>query len=222
MPTDYIPAPDDTFATFAARFTSTVTAAPANYGLTTQQSGNLTAAADDWTSAFTGFRGAEDAFHGATVTKDETRTAYETLIRSGAQSIQRNPAVSDDMRTAAGLPIYKDTRTATSVPSTTPTLQKVDSSSRAILRLFFVDSATPTKRVKPDGVMYCEIREQIGGAAPVNPDTMAFLASETRTPYRADFEPEEVGKTVYFALRWVNTRGEHGPWSEIFTEVVPG
>ena len=68
----------------------------------------------------------------------------------------------------------------------------------------------------------CEIREQIGGTAPLNPNTMSMLAMETRFPYRADFEPGDVGKTVWFALRWINTRGEHGPWSQIYPATVPG
>ncbi len=32
-----------------------------------------------------------------------------------------------------------------------------------------------------------------------------------RMPYRADFEPEDIEKRLYFAFRWLNTRGESGP-----------
>ncbi|MBC8096333.1 MAG: hypothetical protein H7Y43_11015 [Akkermansiaceae bacterium] len=56
----------------------------------------------------------------------------------------------------------------------------------------------------------------------MNPNAMAFLAIETRTPYRADFEAGDVGKTVYFAFRWLNTKGQPGPWSQIYSAVVPG
>ena len=112
-------------------------------------------------------------------------------------------------------------RTPVAVPTTTPTLQKADVSTRAIVRLFIADSTTPDRRAKPAGVQGAEIREQIGGTAPVNPETMAFLAVETRPPYRADFEATDIGKTVYFALRWQNTRGETGPWSQIFSAVIP-
>ena len=51
---------------------------------------------------------------------------------------------------------------------------------------------------------------------------MAFLAMETRAPYRADFEAPDAGKTVYFAFRWVNTTGKPGPWSQIYSAVCPG
>jgi hypothetical protein len=67
----------------------------------------------------------------------------------------------------------------------------------------------------------CEIREQIGGTAPTNPNTMAFLATESRMPYRADFLPEDVSKTVYFALCWVNRKLEPGPRIQIYSAIVP-
>jgi hypothetical protein len=44
---------------------------------------------------------------------------------------------------------------------------------------------------------------------------MPFLALDTKTPYRADLDPNDVGNTAYYAMRWVNTRGNPGPWSEI-------
>ena len=92
---------------------------------------------------------------------------------------------------------------------------------RAILRLFIVDAATPDSRAKPAGVQGCEIREQVGGTAPVDPNAMTFLAIETRMPYRADFDAMDIGKTAYIALRWLNTRGEPGPWSAIFNATIP-
>jgi hypothetical protein len=50
---------------------------------------------------------------------------------------------------------------------------------------------------------------------------MAYLANESRTPYRADFEAEDIGKMVYFACRWVNSRHEPGPWSQVCSAIVP-
>lgn len=50
---------------------------------------------------------------------------------------------------------------------------------------------------------------------------MPLLGMAGRAPYRADFAPETIGQTVYFALRWINTHGETGPWSEVFSAVVP-
>ena len=37
---------------------------------------------------------------------------------------------------------------------------------------------------------------------------------------RTNFRVADGGKTAGYMLRWVNTRGEKGPWSEITTATV--
>ena len=53
-----------------------------------------------------------------------------------------------------------------------------------------------------------------------NPATFGFLTMTTKPTFRAGFSPAKGGKrwgaAIYMA-RWVNTRGEKGPWSEIAT-----
>jgi hypothetical protein len=36
-----------------------------------------------------------------------------------------------------------------------------------------------------------------------------------------DFEEEDRGKTFWYAVRWENTTGLKGPWSEIRSAVIP-
>ena len=144
-----------------------------------------------------------------------------SACRAAAVVINGNSATSNQDRMDAGLTPRSDTRTPAAAPTTPPTLQKLDVSTRAIIRLFFADSTTPDKRAKPAGVHGCDIREQTGGTAPTDPEAMAQVAIETRTPYRADYEITDIGKTVYFALRWLSTRGDPGPWSAFFSAVVP-
>ena len=42
----------------------------------------------------------------------------------------------------------------------------------------------------------------------------------TRPSFRAEFKAGEGGKTAVYMARWVNTRGEKGPWSEITAATV--
>jgi hypothetical protein len=37
---------------------------------------------------------------------------------------------------------------------------------------------------------------------------------------RADFRAGDGGKTAVYMVRWVNTQGEKGPWSEVTTATV--
>jgi hypothetical protein len=42
----------------------------------------------------------------------------------------------------------------------------------------------------------------------------------TKPAIRADVRPGDGGKTAVYMVRWVNTQGEKGPWSEITTATV--
>jgi hypothetical protein len=42
----------------------------------------------------------------------------------------------------------------------------------------------------------------------------------TKPSFRADFRAADARKTAVDMLRWVNTRGETGPWSEVTTVTV--
>lgn len=51
---------------------------------------------------------------------------------------------------------------------------------------------------------------------------MHFLGLDTATPYLASYGQEDGGKTAYYRARWVGTRGQLGPWSEVVEATVVG
>ena len=53
-----------------------------------------------------------------------------------------------------------------------------------------------------------------------DPAALTFLTMTTRARFRAEFKAGEGGKAAAFMARWVNTRGEKGPWSEIAPATV--
>jgi hypothetical protein len=53
-----------------------------------------------------------------------------------------------------------------------------------------------------------------------DPTNFTFLTMTTKPSFRATFKPAEEGKTAIYMARWVNTRGEKGPWSEVATATV--
>ncbi len=42
----------------------------------------------------------------------------------------------------------------------------------------------------------------------------------TKTAFATDYPAAAGGKTAVYMLRWVNTRGEKGPWSEVAAATV--
>ena len=59
-----------------------------------------------------------------------------------------------------------------------------------------------------------------GGDAPKDASELTYLATNTRASYTATFEGADAGKTAWYWLRWVNTRGECGPWGSPVSAMV--
>ena len=222
MNLDYIPEPDIPFNIWVTTFYTWVNSHGTSHGLDASQITAFTTAWNGWNTNWTDFQTKEAAFHTATQDKDSAREIVESMARALAAIIQKNPNTTNGDREAAGLTIPKTGRTPSPTPTTRPLLVETDTSIRATLRLICADSETPTSRAKPAGVLGMQIREQIGGTAPVDPETMQFLALATRIPFTVHFDAGDVGKTVYFALRWDGKNGQPGPWSQIYSAVIPG
>lgn len=120
-----------------------------------------------------------------------------------------------------GLTVKTGTRTPVAKPATCP-VGKIDFSARKQHTIYFYDEGSPHSRAKPDGVHGCEIYMKIDGEAPKLVSELTYLATCTASPYVATFDGTQAGKTVYYWLRWVNTRGEAGPWSSVISANVVG
>ncbi|HEV7858837.1 MAG TPA: hypothetical protein VGO91_09435, partial [Pyrinomonadaceae bacterium] len=68
----------------------------------------------------------------------------------------------------------------------------------------------------------CEIWSKIGDPAPSDPSQLHFMGLDTSTPYMVQFGGEDAGKTAYYMLRWVNSKGEQGPWSQTASATITG
>lgn len=217
MSDDYIPRPDDGFAHFAVQFITYAGNNTAACKMVTADITELGAVVNPWSDAWAAYLAAKVTFDEALVAKDAARAAAEPVLREKSGAVQANPAVADEARVGLGLPIHKTTRTPVPPIETHPVLVRVDNE-HLLQRLWFADQTTPGSRAKPKGAAYCEIRELLvapGGAAPTNPDAMQYLANDSKSPYRNDLDPGDVGKTAYYAVRWVNTTGQPGPWGLI-------
>src|SRR5207302_8223959 len=125
--------------------------------------------------------------------KDDERDSLVALVRALVAQLQASPIVTDAQRQALGLTVRATTRTASPTPTSHP-VATVDTSKRLQHTIAFGDEATPGSRAKPDGVSGCEIWIKIGEPAPVDPSELKYLATDTRTPYLAEFDGADAGK----------------------------
>jgi hypothetical protein len=117
-----------------------------------------------------------------------------------------------------GLPIHKTTRTRAKIADKAPWVEVLTN----ILRhLIFVYGTSRTDRAKLEDQHGMELVYVVGGERPVDISQLIHSVFDTRSPLDIEFTEEERGKVVWFAVRWENTRGEKGPWSEIYFAIIP-
>jgi hypothetical protein len=154
-----------------------------------------------------------------TFTKNNARKEYEKPLRLLVKNLESNPRVSDEDRRGMGLIIPSSTKKVIPAATTYP-LSTADSSTIRLLKIFFRDSESSSK-AKPYGVHGAEIRWNILETPPVTVKDLTISNFDTRSPFTLEFEDDQRGKTVWFCLRWENTKGEKGPWSEISSAIIP-
>ena len=53
-----------------------------------------------------------------------------------------------------------------------------------------------------------------------DPASFSFLTLTTRPTVRSEFRVADGGKMAVYMLRWVSTRGDKGPWSDVAKATV--
>jgi hypothetical protein len=152
-------------------------------------------------------------------TKNNARKEYEKPLRLLVKNLESNPRVSSEDLRSMGIVIPSSSKKINPAPTTYP-LPTVDSSIIRQVKILFRDNAS-SSRAKPHGVHGVEVKWSILETPPVNVKDLTTSSFDTRSPLTLEFEEEQRGKTVWFCLRWENTKGEKGPWSEIGSAIIP-
>lgn len=209
---DYIPGPDASFQAWQSNFVTYANANLAALGLTAADMTPITAAQTTWATAFPAHVAAVNAAKAAKQTKDEARAAYIAVIRPLVRRLQASAQVTDAEKAALGITVAA-TPSPIGPPTTAP-ICTIECGNRLQQTLRFVDSATPTRKAKPAGVLGVEIWNKVGTTPPSGEGDLRFVAVDTSAPYVMNFDAADGGKTNYVWMRWVSPTGERGPWSE--------
>ena len=152
--------------------------------------------------------------------KNNADDDLQTIMRTIFGDIPDSALTSTD-RSTLNLPEHSNSHTPAPVPTSAP-VATIDSGNRLEHSISVVDENTPTSRAKPDGVRGCQVWEKIGAPAPVSATDLIFVAETTKSPFVNHFNGADAGKMVYYWMRWVNTRGEVGPWSTMVSATIGG
>ena len=218
---DYLPQADAAFDKWVKNFLGYLPTHLADFGLVAADITLLTAAGATWSPAFAANTPAQAAAASARQAKDDARSGLETQIRLVVKGIQARPKVTDAAKAALQITVKDTTPTDVAPPSTAP-VGKVDTSKRLEHTIEFFDSATPKSHAKPAGVRGCQIWVKVGNPAPVAASELHYLATDTRSPYVAQYDGADGGKQAHYWLRWENTHAETGPWSACVSATIGG
>jgi len=220
---DYIPGSDTGFQVWVNNFVTYANAHLVDLGLAPPDIAPISSAHTDFTMKMTANVTAQQAAQSARQAKDDSRDVLEVAIRQLVQRLQASSSVNDAERAALGITVADTIKTMAVGGITTRPIGVVDTSQRLRHEIRFSDEATPTRRAKPAGVMGCEIWVKVstaGEAAPSGAGGLSFLSLDTASPYIAEYDGANGGKTAHYMLRWVRSGGEKGPWSETVSATI--
>jgi hypothetical protein len=146
---------------------------------------------------------------------------FTVLFRTLEGMLKSSPLVTAADLEAMGLPKRRSGGGTAAPVATEPPDSDVDTSVIRRLGIRFFEKGHGHKRAKPAGQYGAEIRWIISSTPPASLDELLHSDISTHTPFTLEFENNQRGKTVYFALRWENTSGKKGPWSEIRSAMIP-
>jgi hypothetical protein len=172
-----------------------------------------------WEAAYAGTKGPHTPVD--TEAKNDTKATAKALVRPFVNQYLRVPPVTNEDRTAMGIP-NKDTHpTPIKPPETGPTFSIIQMGPGA-LGIVYRDGAEARRGSKPKGVAGVRIYYGVFDEPVSDQEKLPASKWATKCPHIIRLREADRGKRVYFALQW-EIRKENGesPWSEIQSEIVP-
>lgn len=224
MQTSYIPPGNDAYDAWFRNFSTLITANPTTYGLVT---GDATAIAAQYTSWHAAYLLAQNPSTRTTPTVAAQAAARSTtvaFVRPYAITISRNPAVTNDAKTAVGVNLPNTARTPVPPPTTVPALALV-SAIHFQQTIAYKDTSTPTTKAKPFGAIALELWIAKGTTPATDPSQATLYGSLTKSPAQIGFTSPDVGKFATYWGRWSTKSGpggqnQTGPWSAPLTVAI--
>ena len=151
--------------------------------------------------------------------KEKAEVTVKTVREFVNEHLRFNKSVTDNDRVQLGLHVADHHPTPHARPDTWP-LPTIRTAGPRQLRLDWHDSTTKTK-AKPAGVRSCEICYAILDTPPTTNADLVHSVFSTHSFHLFTFDESQRRKNIYFILRWENTRGETGVFSEMISASIP-
>lgn len=222
MSTSYIPPKDADFGNWLDNFSTMITASPATYGLTAGDAVSIAAVTTTWDAAYSAAINPSTRTPTSVQAKNIAKATANATARPYAQRIANNAGVSSSNKIALGLNPRTNPPTPVTAPTTFPVLSVQSAIPLAHILRFRDNLASPSVKAKPAGVVALELYGGPSTTVVTNPAALPFLGIQTKSPFTINHDSADVGKTAYYAARWLTRRGLIGPWSTIISFTIAG
>jgi hypothetical protein len=217
---DYMPRKDEEFDIFQNNVCAASALNASQWLIPPQLLTGLDVPRGRWVNALAAYRNPATRTSAVTQEKNDAKKEYTAVLRPFVQGqLMHNSQVTDADRRAMGLPVYDRTPTAAHLP-TSRTEMEIDFA-QIMQHSVHVRDSESKSAARPQHVIGFELWRKVGGDTEPAFEDMQLVELATRSPHTLDYTSADRGKTVWYASRWVNTRGGKGPWSEIVSAIVP-
>lgn len=208
---------DSELLQMAGQMLNAISADPAAFGLTAAFVTELSAKVDQFKTDVQEQAAAQAKARSTTAAKNASRDDLEEYLRSG-KNVTKAAGTPASMIASLGLPSsYSKGPMSATVPIGT-----VDTSLRLRHTINWRDAAANGNKRRPRGVLGCEIWVKVGDPMPGDEKDCRFLTVDAATPYLAELDPADVGKTAHYMLRWRMRDGSTSSWSETISATITG
>jgi hypothetical protein len=156
-----------------------------------------------------------------TEAKNDAKAAARAVVQPFVNQYLRFPPVTNEDRTAMGIPNRDPHPTPIKPPETTPSFSIVQMGPGTI-GIIYRNGENARKGSKPRGVAGARIYYGVSGEPITDQENLSWSKWATKCPHIIRFRETDQRKRVYFALKWeIRKENGEGPWSEIQSELVP-
>lgn len=216
---DYIPSADAEFDSFQLKLVANCVANKAGWNIPDAAVTKLENFQTPWTDSWAIARHKDTRSPADVLAKNQARDAYEPAIRKFVNAYVRyNPAITDVERKEMGINNRDTEPTPSPIPTTNPVLD-IDTRDTGRHYVGFKDEHAEG-RGRPFGTAYCEIRSAIGPEAPSHWNEYNRVENGHKSPAEFVYGKDFSGQKAHYIARWVNTRGQAGPWSIVYSAVI--
>jgi len=146
------------------------------------------------------------------------RTDMEDTLRLIYGDIPKSALTVSD-RNTLNIPLRDSTPTPVPVLTFAPDVE-IDETRNGVQVLRVTNPQTPDTDAMPPN-QKAELQTFVG-AANIPDNNIAFVGLKTTSKHlnTVNFLPAQKGQTAYYRGRYVNPKGEQGPWSDVTSEII--